>query len=134
MKLSEATERGVYKNIEYGKQRPLFKNIRIGTITPTDIDAALEYHNQCFIFVESKSRGAQLQGGQRLFYERLCDNLTQELPTIILVTEHPKGPDDFDLAETIVSEFRFEYMWRTPHMSITCREAINQFIMDKDLN
>lgn len=50
-----------------------YAGVRYGSITPTDIDGFVEYHNEVFIIFEVKKRGAKLPDGQRLAFKRFVD-------------------------------------------------------------
>ena len=52
-----------------------FTGLRYKTITPTDIDGAMEYHNKAFALFEMKLEGAPLPRGQVLFLVRIIDAL-----------------------------------------------------------
>ena len=45
-------ERGVITNRARARQIRDFSGLQIGTITPTDLDGLIEFHDECFIFCE----------------------------------------------------------------------------------
>ena len=57
------------------KQTIRFDGLKIGNITPTDIDGFFEIHGETFVFFEVKLEGATLPKGQSLALTRLVDYL-----------------------------------------------------------
>lgn len=68
------SEPGEFRNIR-NTNLPSFVGLRYGTISPTDIDAVIEYHGKAFIFIEAKYKDAEIPEGQRILFVRLCDAL-----------------------------------------------------------
>ena len=63
-------ERGVYRHPARARQLLLFDGMQYGNITPTDIDATIEYKDRARIFVEVKGKSKDVPTGQRLLLQR----------------------------------------------------------------
>jgi len=127
------SERGEIKNLSQARQVPLFSGIKIGNITPTDIDLFMDYHNELFIFAEVKLKGTEIARGQKLAIKRLCDNCEmsgKDKKSIAFIAEHSCfPPSDIDMANAIVTEYRYNFKWRRPESaSLLLVDAINNFI------
>lgn len=111
----------MFRNKTYASQLKDYKGLRFGNISPTDVDAMLEFGGKLFIFVETKYGLATMPRGQELALERLCDLLT--VPAIIIQTMH-KSTEDIDMASTIVMRYREGQKWFNDVPPITLREMI----------
>lgn len=120
-------QRGVIRNRQYATQIRDFSGLRYGNITPTDGDFEIEYHNICWVFGELKHGSAPLPYGQRLALERKCDDISHAKPTIVIVASHDTS-GDIDVANTTVTEFRFDCRWVVPKNKTTTKELIGRFI------
>lgn len=111
-------ERGVIRNRAFKQQISDFSGLTFGKITPTDLDAFMDFNNQLFVFVESKHGGAPMQYGQRLAIERLCDacHKPPQRYAVAFVTRHD-GSGDIDMAQTKVTQYRWNGKWMTPKVS-----------------
>jgi hypothetical protein len=102
------------KNNSFLQQIKDFRGLRFNSISPTDIDGFLDFGNRLFVFIETKFGDSQLQYGQRLALERLCD-ATHNPPSrnsIVLITRHDtQVSEKIDLAESIVFQYRFDKKW-----------------------
>ena len=122
---SSYTQRGAIEHRDCASQIRDFTGLLFGNITPTDIDALIEYKNKAFIFIEAKYMDAKMPYGQRLALERLCNSLDK--PSMLLVTEHyTKG--DIDFANSTVREYYYKGKWLTPRTIIKLRGAIEIFL------
>lgn len=122
-------ERGVIKNREYKQQIADFSGLQFGKITPTDLDAFMDFNNKLFVFVETKFGNSQMQYGQRLAIERLCDacHAPPHRYSVAFITKHQSN-GDIDFANTEVTRFRFCGEWFTPQKEgATLREGIEAF-------
>jgi len=121
--------RGAIRNRQRAKQLRDFTGLRWGKITPTDVDAFVEFHDRLFVWIEAKLRGASMSIGQRLALERLCDAMAETGRTAaVLIVEHDTEPtNDVDYAACLVKECRYNQKWQEPDRSTTCRAAIDAF-------
>lgn len=109
------SERGVIRNRAFKQQIADFSGLTFGKITPTDLDAFMDFNNQLFIFVEAKYGGAEMQYGQRLAIERLCDACSNppHRYSVAFITSH-KSDGDIDFANTTVTRYRWNGKWLKP--------------------
>lgn len=107
-------ERGKIHSPARARQLRDFSGLLIGTITPTDIDGLIEYHNIAYIIIEAKHRDKEMDYGQNLAFERLCDDLEKSgKKTILIIARHDvDDPNiDIDMANTKVVKFRRDNSW-----------------------
>ena len=108
-------ERGVIRNRAFKQQIADFSGLRFGNITPTDLDAFMDFNNKLFVFVETKHGDSEMQYGQRLALERLCD-ACHNPPiryAVAFITRHDSD-SDIDFAQTIVTKYRWGGKWISP--------------------
>jgi len=121
-------ERGVIRNRERGKQIIDFSGLRYGNITPTDIDGAIDWHNDAWVFTEYKVTGCEMPYGQQLFYERLCNDLSEIKPAIVIEAYHEEPPtNDIGGGTCLVNRYFYKGNWHTPIREITVDDAIKKF-------
>lgn len=120
--------RGEIQCRDRAKQLISFKDIRIGNITPTDLDGMIEYKDKLFIFIEIKREGVALPRGQELCFTRICDSLSK--PSILFVCTHCVDDPTHDIyaAECIVHKVYEQGKWHEPNRQINLKEAVNIFI------
>ena len=127
------TERGVIEHRARAQQIRDFSGLRYGNITPTDVDALIEYKDIAYIIIETKYGDVEIPRGQMLAFERLCDDLQNFKQTIFIISRHnyPIGTD-IDLAKTVVEKYRLEKRWivmkEHTKETTTVRELIDRFI------
>ena len=116
----------MYRNREYGSQLKDFSGLRWGAISPTDIDAILEFSNRLFIIVEAKYKNAQVPFGQKLCLERLCDAINDppNKHCLILLTSH-ESDGDIDMGLTMVTQVRENGVWAKEIPEISLRDLID---------
>ena len=116
----------MYRNREYGSQLKDFSGLRWGAISPTDIDAILEFSNRLFIIVEAKYKNAQVPFGQKLCLERLCDAINDppNKHCLILLTSH-ESDGDIDMGLTVVTQVRENGVWAKEIPEISLRDLID---------
>lgn len=130
-------ERGVYINRSRGKQLLRFDGFCYGSITPTDIDAVIEYRDELWITFEVKLEGKDVPVGQRLALERhVRDTEKAGKNSIAIIVEHDvyDYQQDVFLCDCIVRElYAYDkktnsYIWRKPKKRITAKEAADTYI------
>lgn len=102
-------------------------------IRPTDIDGALDFGNQLFVFFEMKTKDAAVPVGQRLFLERITDAIQaggKMCCTFVCEHAHPTF-EDIQCADSNVREFRWAYEWRKPSQAITLKQAIDSLLRNQ---
>jgi hypothetical protein len=125
------SERGVIRNRAAAQQLRDFSGLRYGRITPTDIDAYMEFGGRLFIFVEAKFGGAALPRGQMLAMERLVDavHMPPQRYAAAIVVGHETQGADVDFANAVVRVWRWSGKWRQPiERGITLRRAVNRLV------
>ena len=122
-------ERGVIRSRDFATQIRDFSGLRFGNITPTDIDAFLDFKDRLFVFVESKFGGAKLPTGQQMALERLCDachQVPKRYAVVLHATHWTHG--DIDFALQYVVRYRWNGRWITPSNPITVKDAVDDLI------
>lgn len=119
------SQRGLIRNRHRGTQCHDFSGLRFGNITATDIDGLIEYRGKAYIFIEVKYKDAGLPFGQRLAFERLCDDLQHQKPTVLIVASH-EDEGDIDVERATVREYRFKGKWK--ERNGTTGELVKSFI------
>lgn len=115
----------MFRNRDYASQLKDYSGLKFGFISPTDIDACLEFGGKLFIFVETKFGNATMPLGQKLALERLCDLLT--VPAIIIQTTHT-STGDIDMGLTQVVRYRENTKWFDEIPDLTLRQLIEIFL------
>jgi len=126
-------ERGVIYNREKKRRLMSFASLRYNKITPTDIDAFLDFGGRGYVVIEAKGIGVPVPTGQRIALERLLLKLS-EPPSlaIAIIAETPDGSmqDDVDLGACEVRE-----VWhvkngrklRSTELGATVKEIVDRF-------
>lgn len=107
-----------------------FTGLAFGAITPTDVDAVIEYQDRAFVFIEAKYRDASLPRGQELALERLCDTCTSAgKPTLCVVARHETpSPAAIPFASAVVDRYRIDFQWHRPRReAATVRQIVDWF-------
>lgn len=124
--------RGLIQNMARFKQVISFENMKFGTITPTDIDGAIEYKNKAYIFIEVKYRDKELPFGQRLALERLVQDTGVRKKSLAIICEHniENEEDSIIIADCIVRELYLseERKWRALKGIFTTKDLVDLFI------
>ena len=93
----------------------------------TDIDGLIEYHNKCFILMESKHGDKVLPTGQRMALERVCDSLNK--PAIVFIGSHTCSAEiDIDYGGLDVREYYFQGEWKHFDKPVKMFDAVRYFI------
>ena len=119
--------RGVIQNRARAEQIVDFSDLRFGKITPTDIDALIEYKNTCFLLVELKHHSKPvIDLGQRLALERIALGMIK--PTLVLHAVHSEPVErDINAATCVVHRYYWQGRWRAPAALVTVREVADGF-------
>lgn len=128
------TERGVVINRRRATQVRDFSGLRYGAITPTDIDALIDFGGKAYVLIEVKHAGTKLPYGQRLAIERVVDCLALNSLSLALIAEHDIGPDeDIDVGACVVVEYRARGLWLQPRSVLSVRETVDRFLRAQGL-
>jgi hypothetical protein len=129
--VTKEDERGVIRHEARAKQLFIFKNLRYGNITPTDVDGLIEYQNKAYIIFEIKYGYAKMPLGQRIALERLQRDLSLSgKASVLFVAQHEikDTSENVDVSKAVVRQYYFEDKWRVPAIETTLGEAIDEFI------
>lgn len=107
-----------------------FSGLRYGQITPTDIDALIEYKNTCYVFIEAKYGNSEMPYGQRVALERLCDDLQRLKPTLLIVASHNQNSNqEIDFANSTVRMYRDnKKIWKVPDPVPSVKQMVDAFL------
>lgn len=120
--------RGTFRNREYAQQLKIFEGLRFGKITPTDIDAFLDFNDKVFIWIEVKHGVSSLPFGQRLALERLCNACTFAGKRSFVLVAHHQSNDDIDVASLPVTSYYYRGKWYQPKQDKDVRNAIETIL------
>ena len=121
---------GVFHSLPRAKQLIEFSGLRFGTITPTDLDGLIDYHNNAFAFFEIKSEGQQMPFGQALAFTRIVTHLERAgLKAALFVAEHcERDPDrQINAARCLVQRVFTRGVWTDVDGERPLREVIDEF-------
>jgi beta-xylosidase len=126
-------ERGKIVNVARSQQVNNFEHLKYGNITPTDLDALIEYHDKAYILIEIKYQDKQFPFGQKLAIQRMVNDLSNGGKKVIaIVGEHcvEDVEEHIDVSECNVREFYLfsEKKWRPPRHDMTVKNLIDMFI------
>lgn len=119
--------------IMYGsraRQLILFHGLRWGKITPTDVDAFLNFDGSAFVFVEAKGTGVVMQRGQEMAFEMVCEAIEAAgRRALVLQVEHTTSVyEDVELAACSVVRFWLRREWVSPKHEWTTRTFIDRWL------
>lgn len=130
-------ERGLVTYPNRARQGRDFTGLRYGNITPTDIDAMIEYKNKAYVLIEAKHIHAPtMLKGQKLAYLRMCDDLTKIKPTLLIFCTHSHPlNEDIDFAACDVKAYRLNGRWEN-NVEMTVKELTDAFFdrVDRSAN
>lgn len=126
------SENGVIKNESKFKQGLLFSNLRDNKNdkrTGTDID--FEYEDaKVWLKVEVKEYGKPITIGQKILFERFCDNIQNYDAYALLVWHNSADDEDIYLKDCIVSKIYHKGKWKDvialKKREITFKEIFNK--------
>lgn len=118
------SERGVIRNREYAAQIKDFSGLRFGSITPTDMDGYMEYHNKAFVFIEAKFGNSLPPFGQQLALQRLANvvNFAGKTGVALLANHEERG--DIRFADMPVRSVCTFGEFRSVSKPLTVRQAV----------
>jgi len=125
------SERGEIRHRDRRRQLVDFRGMAYGTITPTDLDLLIDYHNDRFVFAELKFRGAKLEYGQKTALVRLVDLAAAAGKRGVLFLADHEVDDtrqDIEADRCIVRAVYERGEWRQSETIQTLREAVDLFL------
>ena len=123
--------RGQIRNRDRKRQIVDFRGLVYGTITPTDLDGLIDYHNESFAFFELKHRDAEMDRGQKLALIRVVDAIAcAGKRSALFVASHTTDQPMNDIAADRCWVRRIYELgtWREPDQMTTLREALDVFL------
>ena len=128
--MNTVEQHGVIQNRARKQQIADMSGLRYGNITPTDLDAFLDFGDRLFVFIEGKFFGTPMHRGQMVAIERLCDacNNPPRRFAFAVIADHISPTDeDIDFAQMTVRSIRQNGRWVTPmQYGLTLRSAIDK--------
>ena len=124
------SERGEINYSGRFKQLISFHGIkRHRNITPTDIDALIDYNGNAFIFFEGKHENKDLDFGQKKAIENLVNGLSESgRPSCCFVFKHNSNVNDIVIAkDCLVTEIYFQGKWKCDIKKRTVLQCIEDF-------
>lgn len=97
-------------------------------ITPTDIDAMIDFAGKLFVYIELKYGNAPMPPGQRRALEAAVKshNAAKNKAFAILARHTVENPeDDVDVSIVMVDSYYNGKSWRPPLEPLTVREAVD---------
>ena len=122
--------RGKIQDRRRARQIIDFSGLRYGDITPTDIDALIEYHDKAVLFMEFKHRDAELPYGQFLAIARLvtdCHLAGKAAAAFICSHKVDDCLQDIDAANATVRQVILPY-FRKYKDGRRVKDAVDAFI------
>ena len=130
--MSEQIARGVIQNRARKQQIADMSGLRFNKITPTDLDAFLDFGDRLFVFLEGKFIATPVLYGQQLAIDRLCDatHFPPHRYSFAIIADHTSPVDeDIDFANMVVRSIRQNYEWKPPlQKGLTVRAAVDRMI------
>lgn len=127
--------RGKIQYPERKRQIMDFDGLKFGKITPSDIDAFIEYKDKGFIFIEIKLHRKDGQfkvpPGQKLGYKRLVDALTAAgKPAILIYAEHFEYDPSMNIDASVctVDSVYGNHEYRYSVKGKTVKEVVDKYI------
>lgn len=106
-----------------------FSGLCYGKITPTDIDAYLDFGNKLHVYIEAKLPAVDLPDGQRIALEHTVDDMHDRGRYACgIVCEHPNRIGVIDFATCFVVMYRWKTKWLFPQEPKTTREAVDALL------
>jgi len=123
-------DRGKIRYLNRYKQPISYEGMmRRRKITPTDIDGLIDYHGNCFIYIEGKGVGAPIEYGQRKALENLVDSHVKAgHPACAVIFRHTSDSDSIVIAkDQRVDLIYHNKQWRPPVAPMTVLQFIERW-------
>lgn len=121
------------RNRQWASQQKVFANLKWGSISPTDIDAFLDFGDRLFVFIEVKYGKRMPDTGQRIALERVCDACeSPERVSVVLLASH-ECDGDIHLCDLPVFRYRYNRRWRNLTKDLSVKEAVDLFRVKANL-
>jgi len=124
-------EPGLIHHRPRARQINCFTGLKFGTITPTDLDGLIDYHNERFAFLELKLRDAPVAEAQAKAFTRVVDAIEiAKKQACFFVAEHTTDDPMVDVPadRCLVRCFYTHQKWHRVVDDITLLAALNRFL------
>lgn len=114
-----------------------FEKLCFGSISPTDIDAFLDFGNKVFVFIELKYRGRRMPFGQQLALRRLCDACSTATRKAYLLVARHETDGVIDVAATEITQVWHNgcFWWPKKEIEVRrfCEKSRNgEYVIEND--
>ena len=126
-------KRGQIINPPRKKQILDYSGLQLGTVTPTDIDGLIEWHNEKYVLIEVKYQDAPMPMGQRIALQRMATDLhSKGKNCIVLLAQHNVKDcnKSVDFTQCTVREIYYPgfHKWMEPHGNTKADNLIYSFL------
>ncbi len=117
------------RNREIIRQTINFTGLKYGSITPTNIDLAIDFDGRVAVFTEYKYKNSRMPYGQKRALITFADGLQKSgIETIIIHASHSNLiNEDIDGANAIVKKIYYKKKWYN-RKGTTVKEEIDLFL------
>lgn len=100
-----------------------------GKSTPSDIDGIIEFDGRFFWILELKHIGNEIENGQEMMLERLCDALCDagKMAVVFLAYHDQPVHEAIQAHKAVIRKYRFKKAWHTPKFQTTVLEGLRIF-------
>lgn len=119
-------ERGVINNPELANQPVIWPGMVYGRISPTDIDAVIDFKGLLYIFIELKHQGTDLTIGQRILLERMSDGLSKRNCVAVSIVAHHTCLEEIILPDCTASLIRHNRTWHNVDPGWNVKDLVNR--------
>jgi hypothetical protein len=122
--------RGAIRSPDLARQLCTYEDLRIGNITPTDLDGLIEYRGEALILIELKFGEQPLGVGQQRAFVQLIDWIPVGVRACLMVAQHFESSPTvvIDAAACPVREYYFRGEWRSLQRPATLKELVFRFL------
>lgn len=120
-------DRGKILNPVFSNQVIDYSNMKLGKITPTNIDGYMDIKGKGHWFYEAKYGDSKPRRGQVLAFERLAD-ATAPFSIYIIGSHECPSTASIMASETVVTNVRFLKKWIQPKEKLTTKVLTEMFV------
>ncbi len=123
------TRKPLVKNRKTLGQLILFEGLQRKGLSPSDIDAVLEIHDNYLILFEVKKDGVDIPRGQRVLLETLVDvwDETGRMGLVVKANHRVKNNADILLKDCEVEEVYYKGSWKVIEKTILVGKFLDDF-------
>lgn len=93
-------------------------------ITPTDVDAIMDYGGRAWWIAECKYQGNKMPSGQQMALQRMANSLPN---CLLIVCEHTSTEGAIELKDCTVTQMYWQGEWTEPRMKRTVLQTVEIF-------